>query len=147
MPGYSTSGYWYRSGPQEFGTPAITTTGNAVAIGDAIMSSSGALLVLTAGNKPIGVSLEAKASSPTTAIKYIKALPGRTKWVGTAKSGTVAAADKHTLLDMVGTTGAMGIAADTSSNDDFFVDEILSTGSSGQVVLYFADSATLNATN
>ena len=144
---YATSGYWHRSGPVEFGKPAITTTANAIAIGDAIMSTSGALLVLTSGSKPVGISLEAKAATPTTAIKYMKAFPGRTQWVGTAKSGTVAAADLHTLLDMVGTTGAMGIAADVSTHDDFFVQEILSTGSAGQMVVSFADAAALNATN
>lgn len=145
---YATSGYFYRSGPHEFGkSKSKASTG--IAVNDALKNDSGDLAVLTAGAKAQGVALEAKSvsDSATTAIKFIKAMPGRTKFVGTTKAGTLAAADLHSSVDLSGTTGAMGIAADTTTNGDFTIDEIISTGAAGQAVLYFADPYQLNATN
>jgi len=142
---YATSGYFYRSGQYEYGK-AITKASTGIAVADGLKQTSAQLDVLTTGVKAQGIALEAKAvgDAATTAIKYLKALPGRMKVVGTTKTNSLAAADLLQETPLSGTTGAMGIDA-TPAAGDFFIQEIISTGSAGQAVLYFIDPATLSS--
>lgn len=142
------SGYLYRGGPWELDT-STTTASTAIAVLDALMASSGALLVLTTGNKAEGVALESKAlaDTATTAKQFIMPMAGRTKWFAVVKAGSLASTEVKSFVDLSGTTGAMGLAADTTTNNDYYIHKVISTGTSGTAIVKFPDPAYYNATN
>lgn len=142
MAQYSTSGYWYVSGPYEYASKKAPTSG--IATGDAIKNNSGAIAVGTAGTKLIGIALQ--AASATAKVNVLKSNIGRTKFFANAKNSSsfTIGTDDNGQFDLHGTTGAMGIDQGTTTNKDFTVDKVLSAST---VHFYFADPYTLNATN
>lgn len=138
------SGYHYVSGPYDLDETNSDGT-NAIATLDALKASSGVVLPLTTGVKAVGVSLETVAALATaTPVQHIVLDSGRTKFRAWVKTGTLATTEKHTTLDLSGTTGAMGIDADTATEDDFYIEKVEVSGTSGRAIVKFTDPAYLN---
>lgn len=142
------SGFNYRSGPWELDS-VLTTASTAIAVLDALKTTTGKVLPATAATKVSGVALGSKAvgDSATTAITVLKALSGgRTKFMAQAKnSSNLAATDRHAQVDLSGTTGAMGFDRAVTTNGDVTLDKILSTGTSGQALILFSDPYSLSS--
>ncbi len=140
------NGYHFRAGRWELGK-RTTTASTAIAVADAVALSSGALVVLTTGVKNEGISLGTKAltSAATTAIQILKCYPGNTKFLATTKANNLAATDTGGYAPLSGTTGAMGIDATPASSGDWYIDRVLSTGTSGNALVIPNDPGTLNA--
>lgn len=141
------SGFLYRSGPWElasFGTTAST----AIAVLDSLKTSSGLVLPGTAGAKVSGVALGSKlvGDSATTAIQVLLTGAGRTKFFAETKAGSLASTERGAQFDLSGSSGAQGFDANTTTNGDIFIHTVISTGSSGQALIKFADPDTLTST-
>ena len=95
---------------------------------------------MTTGIQSAGVALEAKllADAATTAISYLKCHTPRTKFTAEIKTNSLAANEVGLLFALFGTTGAMGLDGTDAAGDDFFIDQVLVTGSSGRAAVVFA---------
>mgnify|MGYP001591429640 FL=1 len=142
------SGYLHRGGPWEVGT-RLSTASTAIAVLDALKTTTGKTLPLTAGAKNDGVALALKTSgdTATTAVPYIRAFSGRTKWFAEDKVSNLVATLEGNYADLSGTTGAMGFDSAVTTNKDFYLHKVLLTGTSGNAVIVFSDPAYLNAVN
>ena len=140
------SGFIYRSGPAD-SKKKSSTASTGIARGDALKSTSGAVLPLDTNSKCVGVAQEVKASSDaaTTAILMILTWAGRTRWQAWEKraSGSVAATAEDTHVEVAGTTGAMGFDSSATTNDDIYLDDIEATGALNvaRAKIIFADPA------
>lgn len=145
-------GFWYRSGPWELGKD-LTQASSALVPGDSMVNASGTLDIGTTSNKIIGSSLGTKlvGDSATTAVSYVKNVDGRVKFLAWVVSGTLATTEAMSRIDLAGASGAQGIAADTTTNSDLYVDKVLAAGTAsapqGHALVKFADPSYLNATN
>lgn len=113
------------SGPYELDDRAPTKASTALAVGDALIEDTG-LSVAVSDGEIQGIALQAKAVGVTaqTPIMVLQILP-RAKFYGAAESGTfVTATDGNTFVDLA---SADGLAADTSTNDDWLVKFVLSS--------------------
>ena len=147
------SGFTYKSGPYELQDKG-TTASSAIAVGDPIMASSGLTVLLTTSNKCVGVQLGTKAvgSAATTVKQSIKVYNGRTVFEAFVKSGTLATTEDMSLIDFTGSSGATGIAADTTTNGDLYIEKVVTAATSsaspqGEAKVKFSDPSYLNATN
>jgi hypothetical protein len=142
------SGFHHKKGPYEFGNRG-TTASTAIAVLDACITTSGLLALGAAGSKSTGVALGVKAvgDSATTAIDFVALYSGRTSFLATTKSGSLASTEVGGQFDMDGASGAMGFDADTSTNSDVYIEQVISTGSAGNALVKFADPDHLHATN
>ena len=142
------SGFQYRSGPWDLALRG-TTASTAIAPLDALGTTTGLTLPLATGSKCTGVALDTKlvGDAATTRQQLLKTSGGRTRFLAEAKAGTLVATEVDALFNVSGASGAMGIAADTSTNNDLYIDTVLSTGATGQALIKFADPSYLHATN
>ncbi len=133
------NGYHYRGGPWEMGKRG-TTASEAIAIGDGLMMATGVLQVMTSTGQGSGVALGIKSGSDgtTAAINFLKCHMPRTKFTADVKTNSLASTEVGLLLPLSGGTGAMGIDGTDGSGDDFFIDQVLVTGSSGRAAVIFA---------
>jgi hypothetical protein len=135
------SGFLFRGGPWELDS-ALTTASTALAVLDALTTTTGKLALQTDSTKTTGVSLGTKASgdAATTAIQFIRALPNRTRFMAQAKnSSSLAATDLHAQVDYYGASGAGGFDRAVTTNGGVYLHKILSTGTSGQAVIMFTN--------
>ena len=142
------NGYHHRSGPWDTNR-RTSDASSAVAIGDALTTASGSLDVLVTTEAQTGVGLEAKtaADTATTALLFLKSIGSRTSFTAETKTNSLATTEVGLLLPLSGTTGAMGIDATDGAGDDFYVDQVLSTGTSGLAVVKFASPEYLDVVN
>ena len=142
------SGFLFRGGPWELDKDG-TTASTALAALDGLTTTSGLLALLTASTKATGVMLESKAvgDSATTAKQYIRALPGRTRFVASPKnSSNLVATDLHAQVDLYGTTGAQGFDRAVTTNGGILIRKVITTGTSGLAVVQFTDPITESST-
>ena len=142
------NGYQYRSGPWETASKASTAS-TAIAVLDAVSLTSGQFVITTPGVKCEGVAMESKAvgDALTTAIQYIIAESGRTKWFAETKDGSLATTELGEDQEVQGASGSMGIDATVTTAADLYIHTVISTGTSGQALVIFADPAYHHATN
>lgn len=140
------SGFIYKSGPHDF-ADMLSTASTGIARGDAQKKTSGKILPLTAGAKCVGVAQGVKSASDaaTTAVQVMKIHMGRTRFQAYEKraSGSLAATDESSLVDVSGTTGAMGFDSSATSNKDIYLDKVTAAGAAnvGRALIAFADPA------
>ena len=130
----------------------LTTASTAIERQDALKTTSGKLLVATTSAKLDGVANEVKlvGDSATTAIQYIMAYSGRTRWLAGEKGATsIAATDEGALVDLKGSTGAMGFDSNVNTNKDIFIDKVKVAGAInvGEAIIVFGDPSWHHATN
>ena len=130
-----------------------TKASTAIARGDACKISAGTAAVLTAGAKCLGVSqgVKAVADTATTKKSFIEVGAGRVRWLAWEKraTGSLAATDLKSLVDMSGATGAMGFDSSAGGNDDLYLDIVEAVGASntGRARVIFGDPSWHHATN
>lgn len=146
------SGFIHRSGPLTFKDRASTAS-TAIARGDALKTTSGRVLPLTTGTKCTGVSNGVKTSGDTaaTAVEVLQIHHGRTLFQAYEKraSGSIAATDQESLVDVSGATNAMGFDSSATTNLDIFVNTVLTVGAInvGRCLISFADPASIHGQN
>lgn len=139
-----TSGWVYRSGPQQFRTRASTAS-TGLTTGDDLSTSSGKLALGATGTQTTGVSMQTKSSSDatTTALQFLQVITGRTRFLGYEKraSGSLAATNEGGLVETAGLTGARGFDSSATSNGDIFLETVVAAGAAnvGSALVAFAD--------
>ncbi len=124
------SGFYHCGGPlvlDKLGTTAST----ALAMGDALITTTGLLALQTASTKNTGVALGTKAvgDAATTAISYIRPVAGRTRFLCSPKnSSNLVATDVHGQFDYFGITGAGGFDRAVTTNGGVFLWRVRATG-------------------
>lgn len=143
------SGFLFRGGPWELDS-APTTASTALAVNDALTTTTGKLALQTASAKTTGVSLGIKAvgDAATTAIQFIRALPNRTRFVASPKnSSNLVATDLHAQVDYFGVSGAGGFDRAVTTNGGLFLKKVLAIGTTlGLAEVMFTDPITESST-
>lgn len=143
------SGYHYRFGPWELDSSTSSTASTAIAAEDAVKISSGKTLPATAGAKIVGVSFETKlvGNAATNPVQMLVPTVNRTRYVASPKnSSNLVATDAWAQVDLFGTTGAMGFDRAVTTNGDFTLYRVLTTGTSGLAVVIVSDPGSLSST-
>jgi hypothetical protein len=113
-------GFIQKSGPYELGTSSPTVASTLIDAADALEEDSGQLSPAASAEFIVGVALQTKlaANATTDAIQVLYCYSQRTKFWANAEAGTFVAADIHTSVDL---NSADGVAANTTTNGDFYV--------------------------
>lgn len=144
------SGFIYKTGPHDFEN-VKSTASTAIARGDPLKTSSGALLPLTTGTKCEGVSQSVKAvgDSATTAIQVLRFITGRTRFQAYEKraSGSLAATNLKERYDVSGASGATGFDTSSTSKKEIYLDVVEAIGAInvGRARVCFADPTYVTA--
>ena len=126
MPAYP--GFVHASGPFELDRQS-TAASAAIAVADSLEEDTGALSSAASGEKIAGVATESKASGDATtdARQFIQVYSGRTNFYGPRESGTLTIPDDRGLI--VDLASADGLAFDVVTNGDFYIRNIIESGS------------------
>lgn len=112
------------SGPYEYDDRAPTKASTVIAVGDALEQDTG-LAPAESDDEIHGIALEGRASIADQAPILIMLILDRAKFFGLAETGTfVSTTDGNSYVDL---NSADGLAADTNTNHDWYVNYVLST--------------------